>query len=69
MKEYYEDSRFCEHCNDYTNHKCHDDGHERDSSWDYQECLVCFWYKYGMSTDYSPPIDYDDLPHSPGSAF
>lgn len=46
--EYYEDTRFCDNCDRYTKHRCKDTGHERDSSWDYQECLVCHWYAMGI---------------------
>lgn len=49
QKEYYEDERFCEHCNAYTMHRCCDSGHERDSSNDYKECLICHWYRSGWS--------------------
>jgi hypothetical protein len=53
---YYVDTRFCDHCDDDTWHRCSDSGHERDSSWDYQECLKCKWYKFGLSAKYGPPL-------------
>lgn len=52
---HYEDERFCDHCDRYTQHRCKDSGHERDSSWNYQECLMCHWYKYGINDEYQPP--------------
>jgi hypothetical protein len=55
MREYYQDERFCDHCDKYTEHTCKDDGHERDSSYDYEECNVCKYYSYGMSSEQSPP--------------
>lgn len=54
--EDYKDSRFCDNCKDYTSHICNDDGHERDTSWDYQECSICHWYKFGINKDYKPPV-------------
>lgn len=54
--ELYEDDRFCEHCQADTPHQCRDGGHERDSSNDYQKCLVCRWFRFGMSGEYSPPM-------------
>jgi len=57
MTEEYKDERFCKHCNEETLHKCKDDGHERDSSWDYQECLTCGWYALGIDgMKYHSPI-------------
>lgn len=53
--EYYEDDRYCTNCDDYTAHKCKDSNHERDSSGDYQECIVCGWYKNGFTDRYHPP--------------
>jgi len=48
--------RFCDHCERDTQHNCRDSDHERDSSADYQECLVCHWYCTGMSGEYHPPL-------------
>ena len=52
---YYIDERHCDHCDKDTNHRCKDSGHERDSSGDYQECLVCKWWMTGYRREYNPP--------------
>lgn len=52
----YIDERWCDNCDKYTNHICRDDLHERDSSYDYQCCMECHWFKYGISGEYHPPI-------------
>lgn len=53
--EWYEDERFCSHCDKDTKHRCRDSTHERDSSADWQTCLVCGWALSGMSSDPIPP--------------
>lgn len=53
---YYLDERLCKHCDTDTKHRCKDSGHERDSSGDYQECLVCKWWMTGYSYEYNPPM-------------
>lgn len=56
----YEDERFCLHCDKDTPHICKDSNHERDSSWDHQECKVCGWYSLGpFGSEYHPPIEDD----------
>jgi hypothetical protein len=55
--EEYTDERFCENCDTYTSQICRDSGHERDSSGDYEECLVCRWYKSGLTNKRSKPFD------------
>lgn len=50
------DDRYCGHCDRDTPHKCRYSRHERDSSDDYVECLVCHWYATGMSSEYQPGI-------------
>lgn len=47
IDDHYIDERYCNNCNQETEHRCKDSGHERDSSGDYQECLVCGEYKFG----------------------
>ncbi len=59
MRKYYNDDRFCGHCNKETTHKCYDTNHERDRSWDYEECLICHYHKYGVSDEQYPPLDVD----------
>lgn len=51
---YYQDEMFCRHCDKDTQHKIHDTDHERDSSGDWRECLVCHWTKSGHG-EYEPP--------------
>lgn len=51
----YQDERYCEHCGRDTPHTCSDTDHERDSSWDYQQCMCCRWYKYGHDCHYTEP--------------
>jgi ribosomal protein L44E len=58
----YEDERYCERCDKYTPHTCRDSEHERDSSYDYQQCRECGWWKTGFSNSYHPPIGDDDEP-------
>jgi hypothetical protein len=55
--------RFCDHCDEYTLHYFRDQNHERDSSYDYQKCLICEWDMFGMSGRYEPPSysSLDDL--------
>lgn len=48
---------YCEKCERETNHHCYSDGHERDSSWDRDQCTVCGWTKLGMGGGY---YDNDD---------
>lgn len=57
LPESYEDMANCPHCHKETRHLFRDSGHERDSSGDYQKCLECHWWAYGMSpNEYRPPI-------------
>lgn len=58
---YYEDIRLCHICDRETPHECKDSGHERDSSMDYQKCLICKHYKFGMSSDYGKPDDEEAI--------
>lgn len=51
----YTDEAFCDHCGRDTEQLFHDGGHERDSSNDYQECLVCRWIKWGHGDTFRPP--------------
>lgn len=55
MSEPYQDERWCSNCKDYTEHYCIDSDHERDSSGDYEKCLVCNWYKTGFDNIAQPP--------------
>lgn len=52
MNDTYHDTRFCTHCDAETDHLCRDSGHERDSSRDWQQCLVCKRYQFGHSGYY-----------------
>ena len=56
LPNHYLDECYCDNCKKYTQHDCKDSGHERDSSGDYQECLECNWYSFGMSGEYNPPL-------------
>jgi hypothetical protein len=44
----------CDHCGKNTPHRYHDDGHERDSSHDWRQCLVCGWKAWGFTGEYQP---------------
>lgn len=57
MENKYIDERLCENCNAETEHSCRDSDHERDSSYDFEECLVCGWWKYGFLSHKGPPFD------------
>jgi hypothetical protein len=59
MTEEYQDERYCEHCGDYTIHKCRDSGHERDSSGDRAECQICHWYYCGLFGKYMEPFNWE----------
>lgn len=50
-----DDVHYCDHCERDTPHDAHDSGHERDSSGDWRECLVCRWRYSGLTGRYSPP--------------
>lgn len=58
-EEKYEDERYCGNCEEYTLQICHDSGHERDSSNDWQECKKCGWTKSGWSDTWHPPIEIE----------
>jgi len=58
-EEGYEDEAFCDHCGQDTRQRFHDSGHERDSSNDWRECLVCHWVKFGYADTFSPPLGSD----------
>lgn len=58
MSKSYTDERYCQHCARETAHWCTDSDHERDSSADYRECLVCGWRYLGCTGRYeAPPKD------------
>lgn len=59
---YYKDERFCQHCDRDTPHECKDSGHERDSSMDYQKCLICKYYMLGMSSKLAEPYEEEAMP-------
>lgn len=48
------DTAFCDICQRDTPHDIHDDGHERDSSYDRRECLECGAVWTGMLGRYTP---------------
>lgn len=56
--EYLLDDITCPNCKKETPHALRDGGHERDSSADRKECLVCGWYSLGMFSGYRPPYTY-----------
>lgn len=58
--EYVFDEHYCDHCEDYTMHKCRYDDHERDSSGDWFVCQICKWEYSGLTGKYEPPFEYDD---------
>ena len=47
------DTRYCDHCENDTQHECHDSGHERDGSGDWRKCLACNWTYSGMTGEWS----------------
>lgn len=49
------DDCFCDRCAEYTSHHVYDDGHERDSSNNWRECLECGWVRYDLTEEYRPP--------------
>jgi hypothetical protein len=52
---------WCTHCGKETSHLCRPSGHERDSSQDYEECLECRWYGYGIDGyKKQPPLNFED---------
>lgn len=55
MSKIYQDELYCDNCEKYTMHDCHDSGHERDSSGDSAECLECHWKYSGLTGEYSAP--------------
>lgn len=59
MEKEYVDEKFCEHCQKDTQHKFTDYGHERDSSQDKFECLICHWWGTGYDDEYSEPTNYE----------
>lgn len=59
MRQTWDDVGFCDHCDEETPHRYSSDGHERDSSGDLHECLVCHWQFSGLTGRYEPP-SYED---------
>lgn len=55
----YTNELWCGHCEKTTLQHVRDSGHERDSSGDSQECLVCRWTRCGMSWRWWPPTKDD----------
>lgn len=49
--ETFEMDMWCDHCGRDTNHKVVSQGHERDSSYDTETCMVCGWYRMGLTGD------------------
>lgn len=62
-----EDEHYCTNCNEYTNHRCYYSNHERDSSQDRFECLVCGWIYLGITGEYEPPIEHKPLSNEGGN--
>lgn len=50
----YRDEMYCDHCDDDTDQIVHSDGHERDSSGDWQICLKCGYRKSGWGGGWNP---------------
>jgi hypothetical protein len=48
-KETWKDTKLCDHCGIHTLHEFYDAGHERDSSHNRETCMVCGYYRLGMS--------------------
>lgn len=46
--DYVDESTWCPNCNKDTRQVIHSDGHERDSSYDTQQCLNCGKTGWGM---------------------
>lgn len=57
LDEYYEE-RFCKNCGKDQIQRCHDSGHERDSSGDYERCTVCKCYRHGWGEQQKPLHSY-----------
>lgn len=51
----YKDEYFCEHCGKDTMHLVKSYEHERDSSGDLFECLVCHYWRGGLTDEQNPP--------------
>lgn len=51
----YRDECFCDHCEKDTDHLCYCSGHERDSSGDWRQCLVCNYRYSGFDGKYHAP--------------
>ena len=51
-QEYFDESGYCPRCPEYTLHYYYIQGHERDSSQDYQVCLECGLTQTGYGDDY-----------------
>lgn len=45
----YKDELYCDVCDKDTQQEVFESGHERDSSGDWQRCLECGAYRYGLS--------------------
>jgi len=56
----YEIESHCPHCDADTLQLFTDSEHERDSSYDRQECLTCHWWKIGLSDEWRPPNELDE---------
>ena len=59
MSEYIDD-KYCDNCKKETEHKIVSQGHERDSSNDTFECLVCHWWGTYLTDEYHPPLNLHD---------
>jgi hypothetical protein len=57
MGREYSAIEFCGNCQVDTPHLVHSAGHERDSSHDWQKCLVCNWKLRGVTDKYEPPFE------------
>lgn len=52
-KDYADPAKWCPFCLKETPQEIHEDGHERDSSYDSETCTVCGAYHLGMVSGYT----------------
>lgn len=59
MAHFYDYDWFCDNCKKDTPHKCYTAGHERDSSYDWEQCKICKWKYSGIIGKYEEPDEFD----------
>lgn len=56
----YEDTRYCDHCEQDTIQRCFESNHERDSSGNWRKCGQCGWFYSGITGEYEPYPQSDE---------